>query len=116
MIAGIFAISAAASRARTRFAYKKAIEWSKNYKEFIKRAVFSLMAYLAVYDKKAFDKEFAKFLSAIKTAATDDRNFVKKAVNWALRQIGKRSIELNRESIETAKEIQKKSILRVLNG
>jgi len=91
---------------RTRFAYKKATEWSKNDKEFIKRAGFSLMAYLAVHDKKTFANEFAKFLSATKPSATDDRNFVKKAVNWALRQIGKRSIELNREAIETAKEIQ----------
>ncbi len=69
---------------KTRFAYKKATEWSKNDKEFIKRAGFSLMAYLAVHDKKTFDNEFAKFLSATKTSATNDRNFVKKAVNWAL--------------------------------
>lgn len=92
---------------KTKFAYQKAIEWSNNDKEFIKRAGFSLMAYLVVHDKKAPDKEFAKFLSAIKAAATDERNFVKKAVNWALRQIGKRSLELNREAIKTAKEIQK---------
>ena len=92
---------------KTTFAYKKAKEWSKNDKEFVKRAGFSLIAYLAVHDTKASDKEFTKFLSAIKSAATDDRNFVKKAVNWALRQIGKRTIVLNREAIETAKEIQK---------
>ena len=92
---------------KTTFAYKKAKEWSKNDKEFIKRAGFSLIAYLAIHDTEASDKEFTKFLSAIKSAAIDDRNFVKKAVNWALRQIGKRTIVLNREAIETAKEIQK---------
>jgi 3-methyladenine DNA glycosylase AlkD len=92
---------------KTKFAYQKAAEWSKNNKEFVRRAGFSLMAYLAVHDKKSSDEEFVKFLSAIQAAATDDRNLVKKAVNWSLRQIGKRNIQLNRLAIETAKEIQK---------
>ena len=92
---------------KTKFAYEKATEWSKNDREFIKRAGFGLMAYLAVQDKKGSDKEFAKFLSAIQPAATDERNFVKKAANWALRQIGKRSLDLNKAAIETATEIQK---------
>jgi 3-methyladenine DNA glycosylase AlkD len=62
---------------------------------------------LAVHDKEASDKEFLKFLPIIKREATDERNFVKKAVNWALRQIGKRNSALNKIAIQTAKEIQK---------
>ncbi len=91
----------------TPFAYKKAVAWSKRKEEFIKRAGFVMMARLAVSDKRADDKEFEKFLPIIKKESTDERNFVKKAVNWALRQIGKRGINLNKMAIETAKEIQK---------
>lgn len=91
---------------KTKFAYQKAVEWSSNDKEFIKRTGFVLMARLAVSDKKADDKQFEPFLPIIKREASDNRNFVKKAVNWALRQIGKRNLNLNREAIETAKEIQ----------
>src|SRR3990170_2997047 len=92
---------------RTSFALQKAVEWSKQNQEFIKRAGFVLMAELAVHDKKAKDTEFLKFLPIIKRESTANRNFVKKAVNWALRQIGKRNINLNKEAIKTAKEIQK---------
>ena len=92
---------------KTRFAYQKALEWSSNDKEFIKRAGFVLMARLAVSDKKADDKQFEPFFPLIKREASDDRNFVKKAVNWALRQIGKRNLNLNGRAIEAAKEIQK---------
>jgi len=92
---------------KTKFAYKKAVEWSSREKEFIKRAGFVLMARLAVSDKKADDKRFEKFFPIIKREATDDRNYVKKAVNWALRQIGKRNLNLNNKAINTAKEIQK---------
>lgn len=92
---------------RTEFAYQKAVEWSKRKEEFVKRAGFVLMAALAVHDKKAKDEEFVRFLPLIKGESTDDRNFVKKAVNWALRQIGKRNAVLNKEAIKTAKEIQK---------
>ena len=92
---------------KTKFAHKKAIEWSKRREEFVKRAGFVLMAALAVHDKETGDKEFLKFLPIIKREATDDRNFVKKAVNWALRQIGKRNSALNKIAIQTAKEIQK---------
>ena len=91
---------------KTRFAYKKAVEWSSREKEFIKRAGFVLMARLAVSDKKADDNKFEKFLPIIKREATDDRNYVKKAVNWALKQIGKRSLNLNSKAINAAKEIQ----------
>jgi 3-methyladenine DNA glycosylase AlkD len=92
---------------KTKFAHKKAIQWSKRREEFVKRAGFVLMATLAVHDKEAGDKEFLKFLPIIKREATDERNFVKKAVNWALRQIGKRNLSLNKMAIQTAKEIQK---------
>ena len=91
---------------KTRFAYSKAVEWSKREGEYEKRAGFALMAYLAVHDKKSDDKRFLKFLPIIKREARDDRNFVRKAVNWALREIGKRSAALNKAAIETAKEIR----------
>jgi 3-methyladenine DNA glycosylase AlkD len=92
---------------KTVFAWKKAIEWSWRKREFEKRAAFTIMAALAVHDKKAADKQFVSFLPIIKREAKDERNFVKKAVNWALRQIGKRSLALNKKAIQTAKEIQK---------
>ncbi len=91
---------------KTEFAYQKAIEWSSNDEEFVKRTGFVLMARLAVSDKKADDKQFEPFFPLIKREAGDNRNFVKKAVNWALRQIGKRNLNLNRRAIETAEEIQ----------
>ena len=92
---------------RMPIAYEKAIEWSKREREFEKRAGFALMAALAWHDKDAEDKKFVPFLPFIKKGATDDRNFVKKAVNWALRQIGKRNKNLNKVAIAAAKEIQK---------
>jgi 3-methyladenine DNA glycosylase AlkD len=92
---------------RTPLAYAKALEWSGRTEEFVKRAGFALMAYLAVHDKKADDADFLQFLPAIKRESTDKRNFVKKAVNWALRQIGKRNVSLNRAAIDTAREIQR---------
>jgi 3-methyladenine DNA glycosylase AlkD len=91
---------------QTKFAHKKAMDWSKRGEEFVKRAGFVLMATLSVHDKKGEDKKFLKFLPLIKGEARDERNFVKKAVNWALRQIGKRNRHLNQMAIETAKEIQ----------
>jgi 3-methyladenine DNA glycosylase AlkD len=90
----------------TRFAYEKAIEWSSREKEFIKRAGFALMARLAVSDKKAGDEKFEVFLPIIKRESRDERNYVKKAVNWALRQIGKRNEYLNDLSIGISREIQ----------
>jgi 3-methyladenine DNA glycosylase AlkD len=92
---------------KTGFAYQKCVEWSSREEEFVKRAGFVLMARLAVSDKKANDDQFEAFFPLIKREATDNRNFVKKAVNWALRQIGKRNLNLNRKAIETAQEIQK---------
>ena len=90
---------------RTPFAYEKAVEWSRREEEFVKRAGFVLMARLAVSDKKAPDDKLAAFLPEIEHGATNKRNFVKKAVNWALRQIGKRSIDLNRQAIAAAEKI-----------
>ena len=91
---------------RTPFAYEKAVRWAGEEPEFIKRAGFSLMAYLAVHDKKADDTKLAAFLPLIEKHSDDDRNFVKKAVNWSLRQIGKRNLNLNRLAIETAEHIR----------
>lgn len=91
---------------RTPFAYDKAVEWTQKKSEFIKRAGFSLMAYLAVHDKKADDAKLAAFFPLIERHAYDDRNFVKKAVNWALRQIGKRNLNLNKIAIEAAERIK----------
>ena len=91
---------------KTKFANKKAVEWSAREKEFVKRAGFVLMARLAVSDKKADDNKFEKFFPIIKREAIDERNYVKKAVSWALRQIGKRNLNLNGRAIKIAKEIQ----------
>lgn len=94
---------------RTPFAYEKAFEWATREPEFEKRAGFSMMAYLAVHDKKASDDKLAAFLPVIEKHAYDDRNFVKKAVNWALRQIGKRNIELNKLAIETGERVKQQN-------
>jgi len=92
---------------KTPFAYKKAFEWSKREGEFVKRSGFALMASLAIHDKKAPDAKFEKFYPTIKRESGDGRNFVRKAVNWALRNIGKRSKSLNKSAIRTAREIEK---------
>ena len=93
--------------AKTPYALKKIHEWADRDEEFVRRAAFSLIAEIAWHDKKMSDDEFEQFFPIIKKAATDERNFVKKAVNWALRNIGKRNKALNRRAIEAAKEIQK---------
>ncbi|MCX6768177.1 MAG: DNA alkylation repair protein [Candidatus Micrarchaeota archaeon] len=91
---------------RTPFAWEKAVEWANRKEEYVKRAGFVMMACLAVHDKQAPDSKFLAFLPLIKKHSTDDRNFVKKAVNWALRQIGKRNPRLRKAALKTAKEIQ----------
>lgn len=91
---------------KTPFAYQKVVEWSGREEEFVKRAAFALMAALAVHDKKADDEQFLRFLPLIKRESGDGRNFVKKAVNWALRQIGKRNANLNEAAIQMAQEIK----------
>lgn len=91
---------------RTPFAYGKVLEWCDRDEEFVKRAAFSLIAYLAVHDKKADDDKLAAFLPVIEKHSDDDRNFVRKAVNWALRQIGKRNLQLNKLAIQAAERIR----------
>ncbi len=90
----------------TPYAYQKVFEWSERSEEFVKRAAFALIAELAAHDKKASGEKFEQFLPLILREATDERNFVKKAVNWALRNIGKRDRHLNERAIETARQIQ----------
>jgi 3-methyladenine DNA glycosylase AlkD len=91
---------------RTPYAYDKAFEWAEREPEFEKRAGFSMMAFLAVHDKKAPYEKLVQFLPALEKHAYDERNFVKKAVNWALRQIGKRNANLNIAAIESAERIK----------
>jgi len=91
---------------QTQFAYAKAAEWSGRRQEFIKRAGFALIAGLAVADERASDERFIAFLTVVAREADDDRNLVKKAINWALRQIGKRNIRLNALAIQTACELR----------
>ena len=90
----------------TPFAYKKCWEWSERQEEFVKRAAFALMACLAVSDKAASDRVFLRFLPLIRRQAADERNYVKKALNWALRQIGKRNPKLNRAAVKAAQELR----------
>jgi 3-methyladenine DNA glycosylase AlkD len=91
---------------RTRFAFDKALEWSAREPEFEKRAGFALMATAAVHRRDVPDRAFHAFLPRIQDEATDDRNYVKKAVSWALRQIGKRSAGLHARAIVTAHRIE----------
>jgi len=91
----------------TPLAREKIFEWAEREEEFIKRGAFSLIAGLSVHDKKASDKEFEQFSLLVKKHSTDERNYVKKAVNWALRNIGKRNMSLNKKAIKVAREIQK---------
>jgi len=91
---------------KNQLAWKKIVDWSEREEEFVKRTAFSLIACLAWHDKKASDEKFIELLPLIIRGATDERNFVKKAVNWALRNIGKRNLNLNKAAINTAKEIQ----------
>ncbi|MGQ0540624.1 MAG: DNA alkylation repair protein [Blastocatellia bacterium] len=90
---------------RSTLAYKKVFEWSEKEEEFIKRAGIVLIAWLAVHDKNAVDAKIAAFLAVLEKHSNDDRNFVKKAVNWSLRQIGKRNINLNKLAVESAERI-----------
>ncbi len=90
---------------KTPYAHEKAMQWCDSEKEFVKRAGFTMMAVIAVHDKNAADKDFDKFFDRIKYESTDERNFVKKAVNWALRQIGKRNLALHQKALNLAFEI-----------
>lgn len=90
---------------RSPLAWGKALEWAGRDEEFVKRAAFALMAALAWHDKAAPDRCFEPFLPVIVREASDDRNMVKKSVNWALRQIGKRDAPSNARAIAAAKGI-----------
>ncbi|MDD5546350.1 MAG: DNA alkylation repair protein [Candidatus Omnitrophica bacterium] len=89
----------------TPVAHKKTLEWSGKKEEYYKRSGFALMACLAVHDKKAKDAAFMVYFPVIKRESTDERNYVRKAVNWALRQIGKRNPKLRKAALKAAKEI-----------
>lgn len=91
---------------QTEHAWSKAIEWAGRDEEWVRRAGFTLMAGLAVHDKSAADRTFSKLLPVIERGASDERNFVKKAVNWALRNIGKRNRALNGAAIACAERIR----------
>lgn len=92
----------------TDYAHQKAEEWSSRKEEFVKRAGFVMMARLAVIRKKESDEYFAYFFPIIERESTDDRNNVRKGVNWALRQIGKKNLHLNKMAVACAKKISKK--------
>lgn len=91
--------------AKSKFAIPKAIEWSKRKREFEKRAGFTIMAAYCMADKEAGNEVFAQFFPIIKRECTDERLYVKKAVNWALRNIGKRNIDLRSNAISIAEDI-----------
>lgn len=91
---------------KTPLAWKKIHDWSEREEEFVKRTAYALIACLAWHDEKTEDEKFHKVFSVIKGGATDERNYVKKAVNWALRNVGKRNLNLNKAAIRVAKEIQ----------
>ena len=87
---------------KSPLAWKKIDDWAKRPEEFVKRTAFSLLACLAWHDKKTEDNKFTELFPLIVQASTDERNFVKKSVNWALRNIGKRNMQLNQAAIETS--------------
>ena len=91
---------------KTPLAWEKIQEWSQRNEEFVKRAAFALLACLAWHDKAAADEQFIACLPVILGGSVDDRNYVKKAVNWALRNIGKRNSYLNQAAIATALDMQ----------
>ncbi len=92
---------------KTPHASEKAVAWTSRPEEFIRRAGFVVIAALAVHDKKAPDSDFERFFPLFQKYAVDDRNFVRKAVNWALREIGKRNSRLNKKAVALARRIQK---------
>ena len=91
---------------KTPLAWKKIHDWSDREEEFVKRAAYALIACLAVHDKRASDEVFISLIPVIKAGATDNRNYVKKAVSWALRNTGKRNPELNTVALATARELR----------
>ncbi|MFA6468401.1 MAG: DNA alkylation repair protein [Bacteroidota bacterium] len=90
---------------KTKFAHQLPFRWSPNTKEFVRRAGIVMIAVMSVHHKRTDDAEFEKFFPLLRLYASDERNFVKKAVNWSLRQVGKRNLRLHKKSIALAKEI-----------
>lgn len=93
---------------RSPHAFEKVPAWAKSEKEFVRRAAFALLASLTVHDKAAKDADFLRLLPLVERGARDPRNFVKKAVNWALRSVGKRSLELNRAAVAVAERLSQR--------
>lgn len=91
---------------RTPYAWTKVRKWATNHREFVRRAAFATIAALAVHDKMADDRQFIEALKLIEAYSFDDRNFVRKAVNWALRNIGKRNARLLPHAIRSAERIR----------
>ncbi len=91
---------------KSPLAWRKVREWAQSDGEFVKRAAFALLACLAWHDKEASDEAFTAFLPLIEAAATDERNYVKKAVSWALRHIGKRNAKLNASALAVAAKLK----------
>jgi 3-methyladenine DNA glycosylase AlkD len=91
---------------KSPLAWKKIPEWSQREQEFIRRAALALIACLAWHDKRAENRDFLELMPVIRSCATDERNYVKKAASWALRNIGKRNRNLNQAAIQSAVEIQ----------
>ena len=90
---------------RTADRWAKVEQWHDQSGEFVKRAAFALLASLALHDKLSGDKPFERSLAFIERAATDDRNFVKKGVSWALRLIGRRNRALHAQALSSAKRL-----------
>jgi 3-methyladenine DNA glycosylase AlkD len=90
---------------KTPFAWEKINEWAADESEFVRRAGYVMIACLAVHDKSASDASFTATFPIITAGATDPRNFVRKAVNWAIRNIGKRNLALNKAAITLSEKI-----------
>ena len=93
---------------RTDMAEKKIREWTSREEEFVKRAGFALLAKIALYRKDAPDKSFLSYFPLIERESDDERKYVKKAISWALREIGKRNKELNIQAIELAQRLKER--------
>jgi len=90
---------------RTPHAFAKIRKWATHKDEYVKRASFALLASMALKHKESTDADYLPFLPLMEKAASDERNFVKKAVSWALRGVGRRSVKLNKESLALAKKL-----------
>jgi 3-methyladenine DNA glycosylase AlkD len=90
---------------KTPHAWGKVEQWSRKRDEYQKRAAFALLASLALHDKRGSDARFVEGLALIERAAPDERNFVKKAVSWALRAVGRRNAALNAKAVTLARRL-----------